>query len=64
MERPTNTASNKDMGLALDLVAALKVPLPMGASARQIYASAQAQGRGRDDWTAILETVRTLAGLE
>ena len=56
--------AHKDMGLALDFAAALKTPIPMGAAARQVYASAQVQGRGRDDWTAILETVRTLAGLK
>lgn len=56
--------AHKDMGLALDFAAALKTPIPMGAAARQVYASAQVQDRGRDDWTAILETVRTLAGLK
>ncbi len=55
--------AHKDMGLALDFAAHLKVPLPMGAAARQIYTQAQVQGRGRDDWTAILETVRRLADL-
>ncbi len=55
--------AHKDMGLALDFAAHLKTPLPMGAIARQTYTSAQLQGRGRDDWTAILETVRELAGL-
>lgn len=56
--------AHKDMGLALDFAAAMKMPMPMGATARQIYTSAQVQGRGRDDWTAILETVRSLAGLK
>lgn len=55
--------AHKDMGLALDFAAHLKVPLPMGATARQTYTSAQVQGRGRDDWTAILQAVRRLAGL-
>lgn len=55
--------AHKDMGLALDFASHLKVPLPMGAAARQTYTNAQVQGRGRDDWTAILETVRKLAGL-
>ena len=55
--------AHKDMGLALDFASALKTPIPMGAAARQVYASAQVQGRGRDDWTAMLETVRKLAGL-
>ena len=56
--------AHKDMGLALDFAASMKMPIPMGAAARQVYANAQVQGRGRDDWTAILETVRTLAGLK
>jgi 4-hydroxybutyrate dehydrogenase/sulfolactaldehyde 3-reductase len=56
--------AHKDMGLALDFAAHMKVPLPMGAAARQTYTSAQVQGRGRDDWTAILETVRRLSGLD
>ncbi len=56
--------AHKDMGLALDFAALMKTPIPMGAAARQVYTSAQVQGRGRDDWTAILETVRTLAGLK
>ena len=56
--------AHKDMGLALDFAAGLSTPVPMGAAARQVYTSAQLQGRGRNDWTAILETVRTLAGLK
>ena len=55
--------AHKDMGLALDFAAHLKVPLPMGAAARQTYTNAQVQGRGRDDWTSILETVRHLTGM-
>lgn len=56
--------AHKDMGLALDFAAHLKVPLPAGAAARQTYTQAQVQGRGRDDWTALLETVRELTGLK
>ncbi len=55
--------AHKDLGLALEFAAQMKVPLPMGATARQTYTSAQVQGRGRDDWSSILETVRHLAGL-
>lgn len=55
--------AHKDIGLALDFASHLQVPLPMGAAARQTYTNAQVQGRGRDDWTSILETVRQLAGL-
>jgi len=56
--------AHKDIGLALDFASHLKVPLPMGATARQTYTNAQVQGRGRDDWTSILETVRRLSGME
>lgn len=55
--------AHKDMGLALEFATSLKTPVPMGAASRQVYTNAQVQGRGRDDWTAILETVRSLAGL-
>lgn len=56
--------AHKDMGLALEMAAGLQVPAALGALARQVYAIAQVQGRGRDDWTAIYPTVRRLAGLE
>ncbi len=55
--------AHKDIGLALDFASHLKVPLPMGAAARQTYTSARVQGRGRHDWSSILETVRQLAGV-
>ena len=56
--------AHKDIGLALEFAAQMQVPLPMGASARQTYTNAQVQGRGRDDWTSILETVRQLTGMK
>jgi 4-hydroxybutyrate dehydrogenase/sulfolactaldehyde 3-reductase len=55
--------AHKDMGLALDMAASLRVPSALGAAARQIYAIAQVQGQGRDDWTCLLHTLRRLAGL-
>lgn len=55
--------ASKDLGLALESAAALKVPLATGAAARQIYAMAQSAGRGREDWTtAIFRTLRGLTG--
>ena len=56
--------AHKDIGLALELADHLGLPLPMGHAARGVYAQAQNQGRGRDDWTAVLEAVRHLAGLD
>ncbi|OBW95490.1 sulfolactaldehyde 3-reductase [Gallibacterium salpingitidis] len=55
--------AHKDLGLALDVANKLHVPLFMGSASREIYSQARAKGRGRQDWTAILEHVRECAGL-
>ncbi|MGF1474360.1 MAG: sulfolactaldehyde 3-reductase [Geminicoccaceae bacterium] len=55
--------AHKDMGLALDLAGRIGAPAAVGSVARQTYDVARAEGRGRQDWTAILRTVRRLAGL-
>lgn len=53
--------ASKDLGLALDSAARLKVPLHTGAAARQVYAIAQAQGHGREDWTTgVFRTLKAL----
>ncbi len=55
--------AHKDLGLALDAAAALRVPLMTGAAARQIYTLAQSQGHGREDWTTgIFRTIRAMSG--
>ncbi|MBS0970175.1 MULTISPECIES: sulfolactaldehyde 3-reductase [Yersiniaceae] len=54
--------AHKDLGLALDIGGQLRVPLPLGAAARELYSQARAQGRGRQDWSALLEQVRAAAG--
>lgn len=56
--------AHKDLGLALDLAAQVQMPAPMGAAAREMYTIARGQGRGQQDWTAIYEGIRGLAGLE
>ena len=56
--------AHKDMGLGLDMAAALRSPTAVGAAARQVYTLAQAEGRGREDWTSLYQTVRGLAGLK
>nr|WP_314522886.1 sulfolactaldehyde 3-reductase [uncultured Rahnella sp.] len=55
--------AHKDLGIALDVANQLHVPMPLGAASREVYNQARAAGRGRQDWTAILEQVRTSAGL-
>ncbi|PLR41838.1 sulfolactaldehyde 3-reductase [Chimaeribacter californicus] len=54
--------AHKDLGLALDIGGQLRVPLPLGAAARELYSQARAQGRGRQDWSALLEQARAAAG--
>ncbi|MFS9382938.1 sulfolactaldehyde 3-reductase [Citrobacter sp. ANG330] len=56
--------AHKDLGIALDVANQLHVPLPLGAASREVYNQARAAGRGREDWTAILEQLRTIAGLK
>ncbi len=56
--------AHKDIGLALDVANALHVTMPMGAAARETYSQARAQGRGKQDWTAILEQIRQASGRE
>jgi 4-hydroxybutyrate dehydrogenase/sulfolactaldehyde 3-reductase len=55
--------AHKDIGLALDLANQVSVPLPVGAACRELYNGARAAGRGRQDWTALLEYVRAQAAL-
>ncbi len=56
--------AHKDLGLALDLANDLKVPMPLGAAAREVYTVARGKGRGTEDWTAIYAMVREMSGLD
>lgn len=53
--------AHKDMGLALTMAAELDAPSWMGAVAHQAYGLARRAGRGREDWTALYPTLRSLA---
>lgn len=55
--------AHKDLDIALDVANQLQVPMPLGSASREVYNQARAAGRERQDWTAILEQVRTSAGL-
>ena len=55
--------AHKDLGIALDLGNQVGVPMPMGAASREIYNISRISGRGRQDWTAVLEQFRNLSGL-
>lgn len=56
--------AQKDMGLALTMAAGSNAPVLLGSAAQQVLAMAKAEGRARQDWTAVYETVRGLAGLK
>lgn len=55
--------AHKDLGIVLDTANQLRIPLFMGAAAREIYSQARAMGRGKQDWTAVLEHIRSCSGL-
>lgn len=54
--------AHKDLGIALDVANQLHVAMPMGAASREVYSQARASGRGRQDWSAILQQVRAASG--
>ena len=56
--------ANKDLGLAFEMASSLKTPLFTGAGARQAYSIARAQGRGQQDWTAILPAMQQMSAME
>ncbi|MDD7911683.1 sulfolactaldehyde 3-reductase [Pseudovibrio exalbescens] len=56
--------AHKDLGIAMDLANQVGVPMPMGAASRELYNISRSAGRGRQDWTAVLEQLRQLSGLE
>ncbi len=49
--------AHKDLWLALELAARLRSPLATGVAAKAAYELARAQGRGREDWTTILNAL-------
>ena len=55
--------AHKDLGIALDVANQLHVPMPLGPPHGRFIAGARAAGRGRRDWSAILEQVRVSAGM-
>jgi 4-hydroxybutyrate dehydrogenase/sulfolactaldehyde 3-reductase len=53
----------RDLGLAIEMAAAIGSPVDIGKTASGYYKAAQDAGHGRDDWTALYEEVRVNAGL-
>lgn len=53
----------KDLGIVLDAARALAFPLPLAASAHQLYLAGAAAGRGGEDDSALIKFYAELAGL-
>ena len=51
--------ARKDLGIAIDLAEKLNTQLTIGQAAVATYDAAQADGRGAQDWTAVLDMLRT-----
>ncbi len=49
--------AHKDLWLALELAARLRCPLATGVAAEAAYDLARARGRGREDWTTVLNVL-------
>jgi 3-hydroxyisobutyrate dehydrogenase len=45
----------KDLGLVLDTAGAAKFPLPLAATAHQMFMHASAAGHGREDDAAVIK---------
>ncbi len=60
----TTTLMHKDLALAFQLAASLRVPLPVSAAALELYDKALAQGRGEDDFSVVAQVIERAAADE
>ncbi|MEX0610752.1 MAG: NAD(P)-dependent oxidoreductase [Pirellulales bacterium] len=60
----TTELMRKDVGLALEMARALKVPMPVAAAAFQQYTAAMNHGFGAEDFAAVAKVCRQSAGLD
>jgi len=54
----------KDLGIVLDSAKKMPFPLPITASAHQLYLAAAAQGHGYEDDSAVVKVFQALTGIE
>ena len=54
----------KDVQLAMDSARELKVPMPLGATAAQLFTAASAAGHGESDFARAAQFVAALAGVD
>ncbi|HEV8440917.1 MAG TPA: NAD(P)-binding domain-containing protein [Methylomirabilota bacterium] len=56
--------AHKDLGIGLRLGAEQRVPLTMGAVAREVYSAARAEGKGQLDYSGIITLLEEMAGVK
>ncbi len=55
---------HKDLALAMDAAYAQGVPMPAAAAVKEVYSAARAQGRGDQDYAAVITFLEDLAGVK
>ena len=50
--------AKKDLDIAIKFSETLGVPISLAIQAEEIYAAAQAEGRGKQDWTAVFDMLQ------
>src|SRR5262249_55806911 len=56
--------AHKDLSLIVTAANAARVPMPVGAAARECYSAARAAGFGTRDFSAMLDALCEAAGIE
>jgi 4-hydroxybutyrate dehydrogenase/sulfolactaldehyde 3-reductase len=56
--------AHKDLSLIVDAANAARVPMPMAAAAREAFSMARASGFGGQDFSAMVDALCTMAGIE
>jgi 4-hydroxybutyrate dehydrogenase/sulfolactaldehyde 3-reductase len=56
--------AHKDLSLIVDAANTARVPMPMAAAAREAFSAARASGFGGQDFSAMVDALCTMAGIE
>jgi 4-hydroxybutyrate dehydrogenase/sulfolactaldehyde 3-reductase len=56
--------AHKDLTLIVDAANAVKVPMPIGATAREAFSTARSRGYGGKDFSAMVDVLCDLAGID
>jgi 4-hydroxybutyrate dehydrogenase/sulfolactaldehyde 3-reductase len=56
--------AHKDLSLIVDAANSARVPMPMAAAAREAFSAARASGFGGQDFSAMVDALCAMAGIE